>query len=275
MDIYQPWTDYTYVALDTETSGALPLESEICEIAAVKWKNGKIIDEYQSLVKVTKKMSDFIIGIHGITNEMVADAPKIQDLIPGFLEFIKGSVLLGHHIPFDMAFIALELEKLNIPLPDNSVVCTSLLSRAMILDSPNHKLQTLIPHLGIHQGTAHRALDDSKACLEVFLHCMKKEKHPMYLNQVIDKQGTAIPWKDFSYKALDENQNTRILVSAIKEKQLVEIEYATHRREIFPKGLVLSPGNNFVQALCMSDNSSKRFYLNKITSVKKLGPYYF
>ncbi len=170
----EPWSKSTFISFDTETSGAYPLEGEICEIAAVKWESGEIVGEFQSLVKVSKPMSDFIIGIHGITNEMMETAPLMKDVIGGFHEFVQGSVMMAHHAPFDLGFVSLEFEKHNLRLPEISAICTSLLSRKVFPNFANHRLQTLIPLLGIEQGTAHRALDDSKACLQVGLRCMEK-----------------------------------------------------------------------------------------------------
>ena len=85
------WSESILVALDIETTGAYPLTSEICEIAAVKWQNGKVITEFETLVRPTRPMSEFIMGIHGITNQMVASAPKISDKILEFHTFIQGA----------------------------------------------------------------------------------------------------------------------------------------------------------------------------------------
>ena len=115
MDLTKPWTDYTYVAFDTETSGKFPLVAEIVEIAAVKWRQGKIIDTYQTLVKPDRLMGEAVIKIHHITNEMVANAPRIHEVIDGFDQFIKESILIAHHAAFDLGFLTIEFEKLNRP----------------------------------------------------------------------------------------------------------------------------------------------------------------
>src|SRR5690606_36090270 len=109
-----------------------------------------------------------------ITDEMLADAPDIADVIPKFHRFIEGAYLVAHHAPFDMGFLAVEFEKLTLQLPNNPVFCSSLLSRRLVPESANHRLQTLISHLGLTVGQAHRALDDSKACLEFALNCFRR-----------------------------------------------------------------------------------------------------
>src|ERR1700677_4644319 len=102
----KPWRDYTYVAFDTETSGKFPLVAEIVEIAGVKWQRGKVIETYQTFVKPQRPMGESVIRIHHITNEMVEDAPRIHEVLPGFDAFIQGSVLMAHHAAFDMGFLA-------------------------------------------------------------------------------------------------------------------------------------------------------------------------
>ena len=104
-DVNSNVSNFPIVAFDTETSGAYPLESEIIELGAVKWVNGKIIDRFQVLLKPRKLLEESNIRIHGITNEMVADAPSMSAHIKPFCEFINDTVLLAHHAPFDLGFL--------------------------------------------------------------------------------------------------------------------------------------------------------------------------
>jgi DNA polymerase III subunit epsilon len=271
--------EYPVVAIDIETSGAYPLSSEICEIAAVKYQDGKIIDTFQSLVKVTKPMSDFIIGIHGITNEMVADAPTIGEVLPKFLAFITDSIIIGHHVQFDLGFIAIEIEKHNLKYPNNLILCTSLLSRNLIMESPNHKLQTLIQFLKLDQGTAHRALDDAKACLEVFHRSLLRVESDSKYSEIEEIQEKTIQWETFSMQKSVNTQISTYLYEAIKNNRPVEINYQTsnvktnYYREIHPKGLVLNPDQHYVIAHCMQELRDKRFYLNKILDVRAVSTY--
>lgn len=269
-----PWTQATYVSFDTETTGAYPLESEICEVAAVKWKDGIIIDEFQSLACISKPMSTFIIGIHGITNEMCEGAPPMGEIVKKFHAFIQDSVLVAHHAPFDLGFLALEMEKAGLKLPDMPVVCSSLLSRKVFPDFPNHKLQTLIPLLGIQQGTAHRALDDSRACLHVALKCMEKLGPEIPLQKVLETQGHKLFWKNYSMNDLRQHDVFGLLVDAIESGRTVEIAYrgtsADHKRPVKPQGIVRNPDGDYLVGYCEREKRSKRYYLNRIASVSQL-----
>src|SRR5580658_5011861 len=117
MDFNVPWHEATFVGLDTETSGKYPLDAEICEIAAVKWRGGQIIENFQSLVAITRPMNPEAQGVHHISPEMLAGAPNMRDTITKFHNFIDESFLIAHHAPFDMGFIAYEFERAGLALP--------------------------------------------------------------------------------------------------------------------------------------------------------------
>lgn len=275
MDASRPWKDYTYIAFDTETSGKYPLVAELVEIAAVKWHGGKIIDTYQTFVKPNRLMGEAVIKIHHITNEMVADAPKIEAVLPDFDKFIRDGVLLAHHAPFDLGFLTFEYEKMNLPLPECKVLCTCILARKAFPKSVNHRLATLVAMLNIKMAQAHRALDDSKACLEVGLNCMEKLGKDAPLDFIFKAQGGALEWKNYSLNDLMAQDLYSPVVEAAKKQLLLEITYKGgsqpgEPRRITPQGLVRNPEGDYVVGLCHRDNSEKRFYLNRISTAKIL-----
>ena len=191
------WSEFPIIAIDTETSGQYPIQDDLCELAAVKSVAGQVVDTYQVLVKPREKMSDFIIGIHGITNEMVKDAPPIHEVLPDFIKFIEDGVIVGHHSPFDLGFLVYDMEKLKIPIPSQPAMCSSLISRNSIVGPPNHKLQTLVKYLDLDGGQAHRALDDASACLQLLFKCFEKKKVATF-EDAFRLQGSPLWWQDFS-----------------------------------------------------------------------------
>ncbi|MGE3972957.1 MAG: exonuclease domain-containing protein [Bdellovibrionales bacterium] len=272
-DAYEvPWRSHTFVAFDTETSGAFPIGSELCEIAAVKWKDGQIIDRFQSLVAVKKPMSDFIIGIHGITNEMVKNAPQLGDVVKQFREFVSGTIMVAHHAPFDMGFLAYEMERHEMKLLHHPVLCTSLLSIELFPEFENHKLQTLIQTFQLKQGQAHRALDDSEACMEVFLRCAEKVGPEATLSQIYQAQKVHLKWDRFSMKQLAKIELFQNIINAVQNDQELEIVYGAgshpgQTRRVKPIGIVRSPDGDFL-ACPMEENGvmrNKRFYLKRIS----------
>ncbi len=268
------WRSVDLVAFDTETTGKYPLSAEVCELAAVKWRDGKVVDTFQTLLKPSRPMDAEVIAIHGITNEMVKNAPSMSEKIGEFRDFIQGAVLMAHHAPFDLGFMAVEMERFGIELPEEPVLCTSLLSRALFPESVNHRLQTLIEFFGLEKGTAHRALDDARACLEVGIKCLEKTGDEQF-KAVFEAQGGAILWSRFSMKALESRAEWAELIRAIRERKAVSIVYDAgsspgKARRVQPLGLVRSLDGDFVVAFDEKDQRAKRYFLEKVSAVETL-----
>lgn len=269
MNLDLPLNAYTYVAFDTETSGAYPVGFDVVEFGAVKWFKGEEVGRLQFLFKPRELMSDFIIKIHGITNEMVAEAPAIGDKIHEIHSFFKGAVVMAHHAPFDLGFMAPEFERHHLSLPSEPALCTSLLSRKWIHGVENHKLQTLVKHLHIDGGQAHRAYDDAKACLHVGMACFAKMGEHMTLAHAIKSQGKALWWRDYSLQSLND-EKFKNLMTAINAKKDVDLVYdggssRGETRRVTPIGIVRNPDGDYLFALCHKDQKTKRYYLTRIS----------
>lgn len=272
MKLDLPLSEYTYVAFDTETSGAYPIGHDIVEFGAVKWYQGQEVGRLQFLLKPRELMSDFIIGIHGITNAMVENAPSIQEKIMEIHEFLKGAVVMAHHAPFDMGFLSVDFEHARLPLPAEPALCTSLLSRKWISGVENHKLQTLVKHLGIDGGQAHRAYDDAKACLQVGLECFKLMGENKTLADAIASQGKSLMWKDYGLLHAG-TVSLQTMINAIHSKKDVEMVYKGGSqkgeiRRVTPIGIVRNPDGDYLMAFCHRDKTNKRYYLNRIADIE-------
>lgn len=259
--------EYPIVAFDTETSGAYAIESEVIELGAVKYLNGKVIDQFQVLLKPKKLLEAANIKIHGITNEMLIDASTMSHEISRFHQFIDKSLLIAHHAPFDLGFMAIAFEKNNSSIPENLIFCTSLLSRALIT-SPNHKLQTLIKELNLVGGEAHRAYDDAYACLQVFLKCCEKIENKCTIQELIAIQKKDLQWSNYKVFTSSDLKLKTIAQNCEMNKSM-SIVYDGGRtkskpRPITPCGIVRNPDGDYVHAICGIDHERKRFYLNKI-----------
>ncbi|HMN67801.1 MAG TPA: exonuclease domain-containing protein [Bdellovibrionales bacterium] len=269
--------EQTFTAIDLETTGKYPLDAEICEMAAVKWRGGRVIDTYQALIKPTFRMSDEVIKIHNITNEMVENSPALAEKLGEFHEFIKDSYIIAHHAPFDMGFLAWEFEKARLLLPQHPAFCTSLLSRHINFDVPNHRLATLAAHFQIEAGAAHRALDDAKACLGVALKYFEKLGPEAKISDIQGVQTVALPWARFSVESLTEKDAMRTLVRALRDRREVFITYEAgsrpgESRKVFPQGLVRNPEGDFLVATEGNnegdDVKPKRYFLEKISAAQ-------
>lgn len=162
-----------YVVFDIETSGLSPVNDKIIEIGAVKYVDNKKVDEFSYLINPNIKLTKIITDVTGITDEDLIGKPTIDEVLPKFLEFIKGFAVIGHNVGFDCSFINFNAKKLHLNEMDNEIIDTLFLSRINIYDIKNHKLQTLKEYLNL-KFNSHRAIDDCYTCNEVYQYCKNK-----------------------------------------------------------------------------------------------------
>ncbi|HEX6947186.1 MAG TPA: DEDD exonuclease domain-containing protein [Acidimicrobiia bacterium] len=171
-ELSTPLYDVTFCVFDIETTGGSPVDCSITEIGAVKYKGGEEIGSFQTLVDPGMPIPPFITILTGITQAMVYGAPRIESVLPAFLEFIGDSVLVGHNIRFDLSFISAEANRLGYPPPTNKTVDTVGLARRLLgSETRNLRLGTLAAHFRSPVDPIHRALEDAKATAHV-LHCL-------------------------------------------------------------------------------------------------------
>ena len=167
--------DTTYCVLDLETTGLSAKTEKITEIGIMKVKNGEVVDEFCEFVNPEKHIPDRVQEITHITDDMVIDAPKIEELFPKVLEFIKGSVLVAHNATFDIGFLKNVAKDLGYEF-DYTYVDTLPLARKLYPNLKKHKLGKIAEHLGIEVIVAHRALDDVDTTVKVLREMMKELK---------------------------------------------------------------------------------------------------
>jgi DNA polymerase-3 subunit epsilon len=164
-----PLAEVTFVVVDLETTGGSPAGAHITEVGAVKVRGGEVIGEFQTLVNPAEPIPPFISVLTGITNQMVAGSPRIDSVLPAFLEFARHSVLVAHNAPFDISFLKAAAALTGHPWPAFRVVDTAHLARQLISkdEAPNRKLGTLARLFGAATTPDHRALHDARATVDV------------------------------------------------------------------------------------------------------------
>ena len=164
-----------FVVFDLETTGAKAPPCRITEIGAFRVKNGKIIDEYQTLVNPETAIPLFISQLTGITDAMVKNAPTFRDVAADFLNFIGDSVLVAHNAHFDMHFLNHEIGRIHTDyLVGNPSLCTVRISRRLLPDIENHRLNTLANHYSVALVNHHRAGDDAHATAHIFVNLLEE-----------------------------------------------------------------------------------------------------
>ena len=163
------------MVFDLETTGISRVYDEVVEISAVKVRGGKVVDEFSTLVNPGRHIPSGASQVNGITDQMVAYAPRFVKVLQEFLDFTEGYPLVGHNIAsFDMKFICRDAEKYYGSVPVNDYVDTLPLARKHLPNLSHHKLTDLASYYGLTTDGAHRALNDCRMNQQVY-ECMVKE----------------------------------------------------------------------------------------------------
>jgi DNA polymerase-3 subunit epsilon len=237
-----PLADVTFVVVDLETTGGSPHTCAITEIGAVKVRGGEVLGEFQTLVNPRAEIPPFIAVLTGITDAMVATAPPIDAVLPSFLEWARGSVLVAHNAPFDVGFLRANAAALDLPWPSFDSVDTARLARRVLTrdEAPDCKLSTLARLFRTATTPCHRALADARATADV-------------LHGLLERLG------NLGVGSLDELRTFTGLVTA-----------AQRRKRHLAEGLPEGPG-----VYVFRDSRGRPLYIGKSRNVKARVRQYF
>lgn len=158
-----------YVIFDLETTGINPLEDRIVEISAIKVKDRTVIEEFSTLVNPERPIPLAASFVNKITDDMVKDAPKTEEALKAFIDFVGDEILIGHNIhEFDIKFIHRDIEKHFGMFLCNDYIDTLPMARNLLKELPKHKLSLLAEHFGLSGEGAHRALVDCRMNQKVY-----------------------------------------------------------------------------------------------------------
>ncbi len=194
--------DTTYCVLDLETTGFSAVTEKITEVGIMKYKDGEVIDEFSTFVNPEKHIPERVSNVTNITDDMVIDAPKIEEVFPKILEFLGDSVIVAHNANFDVGFLKQNAKVLGYKF-DYTYLDTLSLAQDLFPDYKKYKLGKIAENLGIKVEVAHRALDDVDTTVKVFrvMLDMLKKRGAKKLED-IEKVSTTEETKKEAYKKL-------------------------------------------------------------------------
>ncbi|MBV5329003.1 MAG: ankyrin repeat domain-containing protein [Chlorobium sp.] len=174
-----------FIVLDFETTGLSPeTVDRAIEIGAVRVKNGKVIERFQSLMNPGRAISPFIEAYTGITNDMINESPSCAEVMTEFAQFIGDSNLIAHNASFDRRFLESELKYIGKKL-NNDFACSMVTARRVFPNAPNYKLETLVDYCGLNSdGSFHRALADSEMTVQLWLTMIDEIQNTFRINKV-------------------------------------------------------------------------------------------
>ena len=164
-----------FVIFDVETTGLSPTWGDrIVEIAAIKVRNLKPVENFHSFVDPQREISFGAFQVNGITEEMLTGAPASKEILPRFLEFIGRRALIGHNIAFDLNFLCYELSLLGLQLKKEAIIVDTLkMARHLLPTLGRYPLWRVAASLGIEEDQKHRAMADAQLTFEVFCRLLK------------------------------------------------------------------------------------------------------
>lgn len=227
--------DDTYVVFDIETTGLSKEKEMITEIGAVKVADGKIIDRFSTFVNPQRPISAEITKLTGITDDMVKDAPTIENILPEFLKFCEDTVLVAHNASFDTGFIRIAAERAGLGELHHTIVDTLELARALLPELNKHKLDIVCEHLGVTLNGHHRAVNDAEATAEVFIKFldMLAEKKIFTLDEINVLASRTVNYKKLrAYHAIILVKNYTGLRNLYELVSMAHIDYFFRRPRI-------------------------------------------
>lgn len=194
-----PIPEATFTVIDLEMTGMEPSRTGIIEIGAARVHGGRVVEEYQQLVNPGVRLPPFIVGLTGIDDAMLADAPAIGEVWPAFREFVGDSVLVAHNAAFDIACLNRTSLQLTGRELGNEQLCTLKLARLLLPDLGKRGLDALAGHFGIPQSDRHRALGDVRVTVEVLFRLVEElaGRGIGRLDQLLEFQNQARDGKPF------------------------------------------------------------------------------
>ncbi|MDF2820682.1 MAG: polymerase alpha subunit [Clostridiales bacterium] len=268
----------TFVVFDIETTGFSAISDEIIEIGAVKIQGGKEVARYSQFVNPNRPIPYKIEMLTGINDEMVVNAPHIDHVLPGFLEFCEGAVLVAHNARFDTGFIFERAKRFGIAT-NFTILDTVTIARKLLPELSRYKLKTVANHLGVSLENAHRAVDDAKATADIFLIFISrlklKEINTLADLSKLDKVSPEEIMKMPMYHAIILVKNQIGLKNLYKLISYSHIDYFKKRPRM-PKSLIEEHREGLILGSACEAGELYQAILNELPrdAVMRLAEYY-
>lgn len=221
-----------FVIVDIETTGGNPINGGITEIAALAYKDGKVIDQFHSLINPERYIPGFITGLTGIDQDMVENSPTFAEVADELLDFLKGRVFVAHNVNFDYTFIRESFRQVGISY-DSAKLCTVRLSRKVFPGLGSYSLGRICEQLQIKIENRHRAFGDAEATAILFDKIYSKDALTVHSNLKRNAGETFLPPNISKEKYMEIPEATGIYFFHDKNGQVIYVGKATNIRSRF------------------------------------------
>jgi DNA polymerase III epsilon subunit family exonuclease len=264
-----------FTIFDTETTGLEPESGDrIIEIAAIRFKKDEKLGIFQSLVNPQRPLPLSAQRINNITEEMLKAAPTINEILPDFFAFIKGSTLCAYNASFDFGFLKNEARLINLLLPDGILIIDLLkMSKKLLPNLGHYPLWFVAESLGVRSEGLHRAFKDVEVSFEIF----KKLKRILF-DKGIDNFAEFLNLFCLEGKFLDDLNFQKIakIQEAVDKGINLKIKYFSLKdaevsiREVIPKEIKQQNQHTYLVAHCLLRNEERNFNIDGILHIEIL-----
>lgn len=208
--------DATFAVTDTETTGTSPQSDRVIELAAVKLRDGVVVDTFQQLINPGRAIPKRITQMTGISTAMVYDAPPMSDVLPDYLDFLGDGIFTAHNLSFDRNFINAELERAGAPALETDTLCTLRLARRLLPGLKSKGLSRLIQFYDLNVNGRHRALGDAEATATILRQFFSQ----LAFEHEIETVGELLTFQHRSYRQVRRVPNH---LKRLREEILPEV----------------------------------------------------
>lgn len=262
-------SELLFAFLDVETTGlSTVFNDRICEVAILRCQGAEDIDSWQSLVNPCRQLSPAAAAVNGITDAMVAGAPKFAEVADAILEKLDGAVLVCHNASFDLGFLTYEMAACNKKLPNLQVIDTLKVARRHFT-FPSNSLGNIATRIGIDPTGAHRALADVITTRQIFDYMIAElfRRGMKSIDELLIPAASLI-----KNSGAVEQRLPPALMEALRLKKDMRLRYVSRNggsseRVVTPLRVVESPEALFVEAYCSLRQERRLFRLDRIISM--------
>ena len=267
-----PILSHPICALDFETTGLNKTNLDrAVEIALVRREPDGSTHAWSSLLRSPKSIPVESQKIHNISNTMIRHAPTFADIYPRIQSFLKDSILIAHHSPFDITFLKKECALIHKPVPSSIAVLDTLTMARSFLNLPRNNLSSLSMRIGLNPCNAHRALHDARNSLFLFLELLAQYPASNIsikrFKEIVENQKPKGIWRTHIHRKV------RLLV---KNPQKVQIRYSssTPERPLFQERTIMPIRirDQYLEAYCDLRQAKREFRISRIHSILELEP---
>ncbi|MCK9594067.1 MAG: exonuclease domain-containing protein [Candidatus Omnitrophica bacterium] len=261
-----------FTIYDTETTGLDPGAGDrIVEIAAIRIRSGKRLGSFQSFIDPGRPVSPAAFAVNKISPEMLNGAPLSAEVLPKFLEFIKGSCLCSYNAGFDMGFLREELALSLLELPQGTDVVDILtMSRKLLPGLGRYPLWAVAEALGIKKKQKHRAMSDVEMTLDIFNRLVEvmKQKSILEYRYLVGFFGEKVPGCGGDEEKLTLIKEAIAGSATLKIKYLSSVNAGTTERRVIPRQIKQDGRCNYLVGFCCLKSEERTFRIDNILDIR-------